>query len=164
VGDAVFDRSIVGREPPNCVATEDGFLLRTLRDDFPFNSRAHDPVVGLSIDFPNPKLPPNPLGLVSGPDAELGNDSLILGLGSAVCCVLCMGGCPRRGSIWPDKCAMSASLCSTLAGPPCMYVPILLLRPDSPGLVGGSKAALYDAIMFLISPHHCFVWCCDPML
>jgi len=153
VGDEVTERLIVGREPPDCCATEDGFLLKTFRDDFPRNWGTSPPVPDLLVDFPNPNCPPNPFGLISGPD-ELGMGSRALGRGNAVCCVLCIGDGPRRGSIWPDKCAMSASLCSILGGPPCMYVPILLLRAVSPGLVGGSKPALYDAIMFLISPHH----------
>lgn len=103
-GDAVTDRSMVGREPPDCVAMEDGFLRRTFRDDFPLSSRLFpDPVLGLSIDFPNPKLPPKPLGLVSGTDDEIGNGSLALGLGSGSRRILCIGDCPRRGLSWPDR-------------------------------------------------------------
>jgi hypothetical protein len=155
VGDIEPALPTAGRELSGCCKIEEGFLRKTFRDDFPLNSWGCPADGGLLDDLPNPNLVAAiPLGLVSGTILELGDGSRMLGLGSAVCTGLLSGTWPLLGSICPDMCAMSASLCSNFAGPGCMYVPCLLLLEVSPGRVGGSNPALYDAIMFLLSKHY----------
>jgi hypothetical protein len=148
VGDVEPDLPRAGRELSACCEIEEGFLLKTFRDDFPLSSWGGLADGGLLVDRPNPNLgAATPPDLVSGTFLELGDGSRILGLGNPVCAGLWSGTWSLLGSICPDMCAMSASLCSDFADPGCMYVPCLLLLEISPGRVGGSNPVLYDAIV-----------------
>ena len=153
-GDVDPDLSRLERGSPEFCAMEEGFLLKTLREDLPLNSGTFCFGVVVVAVLPKPKRDPDVLGFVSGIDLVFGDGERMLGLGNPVCCVLPTGVGPLLGSVCPDICAMSASLRSTLAGPGCIYVTSLLLLGASPGRVGGSNPDLYDAIMFPLSPHH----------
>ena len=151
VGDDDPALEVEGREPTGCChAMEDGFLLRTLRDVFPFSSGAGAVTVVFAVDLPNPKLDPvAPLGFVSNVGFGPGDGSRIFGLrGSPYWWGLIAGACPLLDSVCPDICDISSSLLSDLLMPGCMYVPWRLLLEGSPGLVGGSNPDLYDAILF----------------
>ena len=70
-----------------CWEMEDGFLLNTFLDDFPFNSGAGAILVGaggLLLDLPNPNL--CPLGFGSAMVLVLGEGERKPGLGKPVCC------------------------------------------------------------------------------
>jgi len=86
VGEEDPDLSVDGRELPACChATEDGFLLKTFRDDFFFNSGVGLALPAFVFDLPKPKLvDATPLDLDSGTTLILGEGSRMLGLGRPV--------------------------------------------------------------------------------
>jgi hypothetical protein len=155
-GDDDPDLSAADRGIPWSCAIEEGFLLKTLREDFPLNSGT---AAVFAEAFPNPNLEAEAFsGLVWGIANGAGEVSRKPGLGRPVCGALLTELCPLFGSICPEICAISASLCSSLLVPGCMDVPCLLLRGASPGRVGGSNPDLYDAILLIVqSPPHYFV-------
>jgi len=129
----------------------DSFLLRTFREDFPLNRGVAAGVTGKAlVPLPNPNLDAvDVAGFVSGKDLETGEGPRMLGRVRPVCCGLWADVAPVLDSENPEMCAISASLFSILgaAAGCCMYVPILLVRVASPGRVGGSNPALYDAMI-----------------
>ena len=141
-----------------CWDIVEGFLLNTFREDFPFNSGTGAALVGaggLLLDLPNPNL--CTLGLGSANVLVVpGEGERIPALGILDCCCDLVG-CgmlfPLRGSNCVGILVLSAFLGTCLSNVGCQYVPALLSLLTSPGLFGGSKPALYDAILSFLTLH-----------
>jgi hypothetical protein len=143
--------SVVDRDTAACCwATEEGFLRRTFREDLPFSSGLRSEVALLEA-LPKPNVDDVVLigfCFISGKSVGVGAGSRNALCGNPVGCVRFKEGWPRRVLIWVGTC-VSFPLRSILSGPVCIYVPNLLPRVKSSGLLGGSKSDWYDAIVSL---------------